>query len=411
VVAAHATVDAEAREIGLLRDQDAEHHEVTSFELFFDLVFVFAITQLSHLLLGHLTVLGAAQTLLLLLAVWWAWVDTTWVTNWFDPNHPTVRLMLIGVMLVSLIFSTLLPEAFNGGGLVFAVAYVVIQVGRTAFVVAALDHNPPLRRNFQRILAWMVFSGCFWLAGGLTHDGTRMLFWLSAVLIDMAGPVSAFYTPGLGRSSTRDWPITGAHLAERFQLFVIVALGESIVVTGSTFAERDLADGAGVAFVLAFASTVALWWIYFNRSARYGSSIIASAPDPGRLGRSAYTYFHLPMVAGIIVTAVADELTIAHPNDPTSLSVVLVSCLGPMLFLAGHALYKHAMSGWLLHSHLAGIAVLLLLVPVGLTTTALVLSAATTLTLLGVIGWDTWLVHRMNHRSAAHDSDASHWTR
>jgi low temperature requirement protein LtrA len=394
----HQRVERDGRGVGLLRPAGEGGHEVTSFELFFDLVFVFAVTQLSHLLLGHLTLMGAAQTLLLLLAIWWVWVDTTWVTNWFDPNHPVVRLMLIVVMLVSLIMSALLPEAFDARGIVFAGAYVLIQVGRTAFVVTALDHNPTLQRNFLRVLTWMVLSGCFWIAGGLAHDGTRMLLWLAAVGIDMLGPVVAFYTPGLGRSPVREWTIVGGHLAERFQLFVIVSLGESIVVTGTTFGERELADGAAMAFVLAFASTVALWWIYFNRSARYGSSAIASARDPGRLGRSAYTYFHLPMVAGIIVTAVADELTIAHPNDPAALMTVLVACGGPILFLAGHFLYKQAVSGYRLLSHLAGIVVLMLLVPVGLTTTPLLLSVATTLTLIGVVAWDGWVAHRLLHQ-------------
>src|SRR4051794_7114098 len=165
---------------GLLRTSAEGAHEVTSFELFSDLVFVFAVTRLSHLLLGHLSLLGAAQTLVLLLAVWWAWVDTTWVTNWFDPNRPAVRLMLVGVMLLRLLMSAVLLLAFDGGGLVFAGAYVLIQVGRTAFVVAALEHESTLRRNFQRILAWMVLSGCFWLAGGLTHEGTRLLLWAGA---------------------------------------------------------------------------------------------------------------------------------------------------------------------------------------------------------------------------------------
>jgi low temperature requirement protein LtrA len=381
---------------GLLRPRDERDHEVTSVELFFDLVFVFAVTQLSHLLLGHLSVVGAIQTLLLLLAIWWAWVDTAWVTNWFDPNHPIVRMMLMAVMLVSLVMSAALPEAFDARGLIFAVAYVVIQVGRALFAVVALDHDPMLRQNFQRILVWTLVSGLFWLVGGLTSDLTRELLWLCAVAVDVLGPVMAFQVPGLGHSEVRDWTITGGHLAERFQLFVIVALGESVLVTGTTLGEAAVSPGSVTAFVLAFIGSVAFWWIYFDRSARYGSQMIKGARDPGRLGRSAYTYFHLPMVAGIIVMAVADEVVIAHPDGPESLAAAFVTVAGPILFLGGHALFKHAVSGWVLTSHLAGIAALGLLLPVGMFASPLVVGAVATAIVVAVAVWDARLAASLN---------------
>src|ERR687893_2667096 len=144
---------------GLLRARDGEEQRVTPLELFFDLVYVFAITQLSHLLLDHLTIEGALETLFLLLAVWWAWIYTTWVTNWFDPDRLPVRLMLIALMLVSLVMSVAIPEAFGERGLMFALAYVAIQVGRTAFVLIALGGTHQLSRNFQRVLSWYVASG------------------------------------------------------------------------------------------------------------------------------------------------------------------------------------------------------------------------------------------------------------
>jgi low temperature requirement protein LtrA len=387
------TVVSERQGTSLSVRREGGNSEVTRFELFFDLVFVFAITQLSHLLLEHLSLLGAAQTLLLLLAVWWAWVDTAWVTSWFNPDHHAVRLMLVGVMLVSLVMSAALPEAFGERGLAFAAAYVLIQVGRTAFAVATLAGDRPLRRNFQRILAWMLLSGVFWLAGALTHEWLRGLLWLGAVAIDVVAPALGFYTPGLGRSVVRDWMIAGGHLAERFQLFVIVALGESILVTGATFGETDRSFGPATAAVVGVVGSVAVGWIYFNRSARYGSQIMAAAREPGRLGRSAYTYFHLPMVAGIIVTAVADELTIAHPGGPPNITIAAVALAGPILFLAGHALFKHAVSDWLLTSHLIGIVLLLLLLPLGLVAPPLAVGVAATLVLIGVAAWDMWLAH------------------
>src|SRR5215216_1328435 len=141
---------------GLLRARDAGEQQVTPFELFFDLVFVFAVTQLSHRLLEQLSVGGTLETLLLLLVVWSAWVTTTWITNWFDPDRLPVRLMLVAVMLASLFMSVAIPDAFGQRGLMFALAYVAIQVGRTAFVLIALGGTHQLRRNFQRVLSWYV---------------------------------------------------------------------------------------------------------------------------------------------------------------------------------------------------------------------------------------------------------------
>src|SRR5215203_589185 len=140
---------------GLLRARNGGEQQVTPFELFFDLVFLFAVTQLSHRLLEHLTMVGTLETLLLLAVVWSAWVTTTWVTNWFDPDQLPVRLMLVAVMLASLVMSVAIPDAFGERGLMFALAYVIIQVGRTVFVVIALNkslgRSAPLSRNFQRI--------------------------------------------------------------------------------------------------------------------------------------------------------------------------------------------------------------------------------------------------------------------
>jgi low temperature requirement protein LtrA len=188
---------------------------VTNMELFFDLVYVLAVTQLSHLLLGHLNWHGAAQTALLLLAIWWAWVFTAWFTNWFNPDTRTVRLPLVMIMLASLIMSATLPDAFGDRGLYVAAAYAAMQVGRTLWVVLAAGDDLQLRRNYQRILAWLATAAVFWVAGGFAHDSAREVLWLAALAIEGASPALGFYTPGLGRSTTADWHISGRHLAER----------------------------------------------------------------------------------------------------------------------------------------------------------------------------------------------------
>src|SRR4051794_32598528 len=160
----------------------------TFLELFFDLVFVFAVTQLSHRLLRHLTVAGAAQTLLLLLVVWWAWIYTTWMTNWFDPDSVPVRVTLLAGMLASLVIGIAIPQAFGSRALPFAAGYVSLQVVRNLFIVAATKPESPLHVGFRRMLAWSAWTGVIWIAGALEHGEARVIVWIVALVADYAGP-------------------------------------------------------------------------------------------------------------------------------------------------------------------------------------------------------------------------------
>jgi low temperature requirement protein LtrA len=374
---------------GLLRGEGERDHQVSSMELFFDLVYVFAITQLSQLLFERLDLRGALQTALLLLALWWAWIDTAWITNWFDPDRRPVRVMLVGTMVATLIMAVALPGAFGERGLMFAVAFVAMQVGRTAFAVVGTREDPGLHRNFQRILAWQVASGLLWLAGGLVSGPPRIIFWVAAVTMDSLGPALGFVTPSLGRSVTRDWHINGEHLAERCKLFLIIALGESILVTGRTFGQLDVTPATLAAFVVAFLGSVALWWVYFDVSFDAAEQMFASSSDPGRLGRFAYTYLHIPMVAGIIVTAVGDELVIAHPFGHATSDTVATVLGGPALFLAGHLLFKRAMFGVWSIPRLAAIAVLGLVAVMGRGWSPLIVAIVTVLIIAAVSWRDT----------------------
>ena len=394
---------------GLLRPRNKGEQQVTPLELFFDLVFVFAVTQLSHRLLDHLTVSNALETLLLLLAVWRAWVDTTWVTNWFDPDRTPVRLLLVALMLVSLVMSVAIPEAFGERGLMFALAYVIIQAGRTAFVVLALERFSSLSRNFQRILAWFAIPAMLWVAGGLLQGEARYVLWALALVLEYTGPVTGFWTPGLGRSTTADWTVQGGHFAERCRLFVILALGESILVTGTTFGEIEATTATVSAFVVAFLGSVALWWLYFARSAEAARRTFSSSADPGRVARSAYTYFHLPMIAGIIAVAAADEFMVAHPGDRGTGASVALSIGGIALFFAGHALFKWAIFGVLSWPRVVAIAALITLIPVGFLVPALALGVAVTLIAAALAVWDS-LVYRGTVRSprgAAKDEEVA----
>jgi len=263
---------------------DGEEAKVEFVELFFDLVFVLAVTQISHLLLRHLSVLGAFQSAFLLLAVWWVWVFTAWVTNWMDPRRAAVKFLLFSLMLAGLVLSSSLPDAFEARGLAFAAAYVFMQVGRSAFMLWALRrHNADNFRNFLRITQWLVLSGFFWLAGAIAEGEARFAFWIAALAIEYAGPASRFWTPWNGASSTEDWDVEGGHMAERSALFIIIALGESVLVTGATFAEMEWTWPVIAAFLVSFLGTVAMWWLYFNVGAEKARHDIEHAEDPAAL--------------------------------------------------------------------------------------------------------------------------------
>lgn len=339
-------------------------------ELFFDLVFVFAVTQLSHYLLEHHTLAGAAQTLLMFLAVWWAWVYTAWATNWLDPNNAQVRLMLAGVMLVSLVLSSAIPGAFGPYGLHFALAYVTIQVCRTAYTAWVRERGKST--NLARAALYFLAAAPFWIAGGLDPDpGRRLLWWTAALAIEYSGPQLYFAVPGLGRSTAEAWKISGAHMAERAALFIIISLGEGILVTGVTFSELEPSKEAMLAFVSAFVASVAMWWIYFDVGARRGSELIDHDRTPGLIGRAAYTYGHIPIVAGIIVLAVADEQVLMHPTGHSE-PFLLASILGgAFLFIGGTMIFKRMTSanGWWPLSHLVGLG------------------------LFGLLGFWAWMAH------------------
>lgn len=322
------------------REQEAD---VSTLELFFDLVYVFAVSQASHLLFEELTWRGAIEAGLITIAIWWAWIDTAWITNWFDPRKMPVRLMLITLMALSLVMSSAIPEAFSDRAVWFALAYVAIQVGRSAFCLFMLGRNEQTE-NFVRLTFWSVVSAPLWIAGAIKGGDAQLVLWGVAALLDSAAPALGFTVPGIGRSSTDLWTISGGHLAERCQLFVIIALGESVLLTGSSLARSEhVAVTTWLAVAAAFTLSVMMWWVYFARAGR-ATEIFAQSKNPGAMGR-VYTYFHLPMIAGIIVLAVANEMVIAHPNGEVEDALIAVAVIGALLYLFGNAVFNSTITG------------------------------------------------------------------
>jgi low temperature requirement protein LtrA len=329
-----------------LRPRDGSEQATTPVELLFDLVYVIAVTQLSHLVIDHrVSLVSVAQAGFLLLVVWWAWIYTTWMVNWFDPASGAVRLVLVLCGLESLLMSAALPRAFGDHALLFAGAYVALQVGRNSAGALLLDRAHGLRGTFERITAWSVASGALWLVGGVAGSGHRMVWWGPALAVDLVGPAVGYWLPGRGRAGTDEWSIDGGHFAERFQAFIIIALGESIGVTGLKASTGSLRGDALLALAVAFLETGALWWLYFGEVAEQSRRELSEAPDPGRLARDAYTYLHLPIVAGIIMVAVADNFLIAHPAQVAGGPVTVMLVGGPALYLAGESLFRLRMIG------------------------------------------------------------------
>lgn len=337
------------------------HAPVTNIELFFDLVFVFAITQLSHALLQHLSLLGALHTLLLLFAVWWVWIYTTWVANWLDPERAHVRLMLILLMLGGLVLSSSIPGAFGKNGWLFAAAYCSMQIGRSLYMVwASRGVHPARARSFLRITFWLLLSLPLWIAGALATPEQRLLFWAAALLVDYSGPALFYPTPVLGRSKADDWDISGAHMAERCSLFVIISLGEGVLITGATFAELPQDGLHWLAFATCFLGSAALWWLYFDTGAKRGSETIEASGQAGLIARNAYTYWHIPIVAGLVVSAVADEMLLMHPHGHLEPAFLAVTLGGALLFLIGNMGFKKSTNDRSLppFSHMIGCALL-----------------------------------------------------
>jgi low temperature requirement protein LtrA len=236
---------------------NGETQQTTTVELFFDLVYVFAVTQLSHQILGDLSVAGVARAAFLLLVVWWAWIYTTWMANWFDPTSSPVRGVLTAVILGSLLMSAALPEAIGERALLFAASYVALQVGRNAAAAWLLNRRHRLRDVFERLVVWSAASGVLWLAGAALDGDQRLILWVPALALELAAPAAGYWLPGRGRAVTTDYDIEGTHFAERCQVFIIIALGESIVVTGATASEAGLTPTVVLCLVVAFVQTAA----------------------------------------------------------------------------------------------------------------------------------------------------------
>lgn len=399
----------------LLRAREGKGaHQVSYLELFFDLVFVFAVTQVAHLMIAHPSPEGLLETIVIGLSVWWAWVYTTWAANWLDPESGPVKALFVTLMLLGMVMSSSIPGAFGDKGLVFAAVMVAFNVGRSIFTTFAFRREVPgTEINFIRITIWNAIPGLFWILGALTPVDTRTWIWIAALTLDYIAPAIRFWVPRLGGSSVTTWNISGEHMSERVSLFMIIALGESIIITGTQFSAQEFSITSLSAFLSALASTILMFFLYFNHAESLASNYLSAQSEESRgsVARTAYTYIPAILILGIILTAVADEYVSAHPlgtgNTTTELFGTPESwtagtiCLASALYLTGNFLFKRAAGGPWLWPHLGGIVALIVIYVNHSEISPLATNWATNLVLLLVVITDEMSYRKMTQAKHA----------
>jgi low temperature requirement protein LtrA len=312
---------------------------VTPLELFFDLVYVFTVSQLARHLAGDVGLRGMAETLVLTLAVMYAWFMTVWTSNWLDVDRRPVQLMLLGVMFASLLMATALESAFGDSpwpwfgdrAALFVIGYLAIQIGRTIFALASF-HGHRLHGHFVNALAWELATVPLWIAGIAVDGDARLALWALAVAITYGGVIAGHPLPGRRSPFSFDSQIYAEHLLERFRLFFLIALGETVLSVGNVFASEPIEAERLLALTVAFIGTVSLWWCYFHRAERIGMDAVEDAPNASRLV-AVGNYTLIAMVIGIVAIAVGDEMAIAFPESTSEASTAALIFGGPAIFL------------------------------------------------------------------------------
>ena len=318
---------------------------VTPLELFFDLVYVFAIGQLSHHLLEHVDLRTGAETLILALAVVYAWYMTAWAANWLDPDRLSVRGLLVGLMFASLLMSVAIADAFDGRAWLFVTGYLLLQVGRSVFLIVAL-RGRALGEHFVNDLVWELLTGGLWVAGAIADGDARLVLWGFAVMASHGGTWFLHWLPGRGRRiDIEHTELAGGHIVERFRLFFLIALGETVLTMGTAFTGEPFELERLLALAIGFTGSVALWWCYFQRSETIGAEAAKTAEGAGAVGYWG-TWTLTLIVLALIGIAVGDELAIAHPGDDVTLGFTILTFGGPALFLLAQIIFMREALGY-----------------------------------------------------------------
>ncbi len=358
---------------GRLTATRREKEQVTPLELFFDLVFVLALTQCTALMADVPSWQGIAQAMLILGVLWWSWVGYAWLTSVVDPEEGVVRITMFVAMAALLVAALCVPEAFGDLGLLFACAYAVVRVAHIALFVVASRDDPTLRHSVRGLAISTALGTGILVGASFADDGLQAALWILALALDMGGP--AFF-------GAEGWKLMPEHFAERHGLIVIIALGESIVAIG-VGAEHGLDAWVVIAASLGVALAASQWWLYFDVVALVAARRLEHAA-PGRerneIARDSFSFLHFPMVAGIVLVALGLKKTLGDTSEPLKVEVAAALLGGVALYLLAHVGFRWRTVHRFSRQRLAAAVVAVALIPV-----ATEIDALATLALLVVL--------------------------
>ena len=344
-------------------EPDAEH-QVTPLELFFDLTFVFAMTQVTAMLADDPTWSGVLRGMLVLAALWWGWSVYAWLTSAMDVDEGGVRLVMLGAMGAMFGVALSVPGAFGDDALFFGAAYLLVRLLHLVLSVVVSRDDPDRRDAILRFAPTAVVGPALIVLAAFFDGRARIALWLVALAIDYLGPVVI----GVGRG----WRVAPEHFAERHGLIVLIALGESIIAIGIG-AGLELDAGVVAAAALGVVVVSALWWLYFDVAAIFARTRLmrAAGLELHRLALHGYSYLHLPLVAGVVLFALGLKTTVDHVGETLDTVPAVALCGGAALYLLGHVAFLFRMTRHLFRRRTIGATLLLLLIPAALVIPAL----------------------------------------
>ena len=385
-------------------EREPEHHDehqVTPLELFFDLVFVFAITQVTGLLADDPTWAGVLHGMLVLAAIWWAWNAYAWLTSATDVDEGGVRLVMLGAMAAMFGVALAVPGSFGKDALLFGVAYLLVRLLHLALSAIPARADPGRRGAILRFAPTALLGGFLLLVAAFVDGNARTVLWITALAIDYLGPVVV----GVGQG----WQVAPEHFAERYGLFIIIVLGESFIAIGLGLGTAfELRPGVLTAAALGIIAVSALWWLYFDVAAIFARRrlIGSQGVELHRLAMHSYSYLHLPMIAGIVLFAFGLETTIAHVGDRLDIVPAVGLFGGAALYLLGHIAFLLRTTGRIFRRRTVGAVVLLVLIPVAFAVPALAALALVSTVCAVVVAYEA-IRHREDRLRLRHPQSYS----
>jgi len=365
--------------------EGAGERRVGVLELFFDLVFVLAITQVTAYLASNLSWRGLAEGLVILGLMWWAWVGYSWLTNVVDSEDPPARLAIFGSMAALVVVAVAMPGSFGDEALLLALSYAVVRVIHVGLYAYGTESDDPNHGAILKLAPGFMASSALLVVGALVGGEAQIWIWLAALVLDVATPFI---------SDTSGFRVHAGHFAERHGLIVIIALGESIVALGAAASGQSLDFALVAGIVLGVAIAASLWWTYFDVTAVIAESRLAEAvgPERTRIARDSYSVIHLPMIIGIVLLALGLKKALGHPDHHLDLIPAIALAGGPALYLLGQVAFRLRNTGTVGWPRLLVAILLLAAIPLCLVLPAL---GAVGLTLALTGGLVTWEAIRL----------------